>query len=63
MNGQVGESLTSNFKIIRQGHVNYFIIFGFYDLDLVENDTNLITLLHLHQKISRLTNNGKNSVF
>ena len=55
--------MTSLFKVIRQGHVIYFIIFGFYDLNLVENDTNLITLLHLHQKVSRLTNNGKNSVF
>ena len=41
-------SLTSNFKVIRQGHVNYFSIFGFYDLNLVENDTNLITLSHLY---------------
>ena len=41
----------------------YFSIFGFYDLNLVENNTNLITLSHLHQNISRLTNNGKNSVF
>ena len=56
-------SLTSNFKVIHQGHVNYFSIFGFYDLNFVENDTNLITLSYLHQKISRLTNNGKNSVF
>ena len=63
MKGQVEESLTSNFKIIRQGHVIYFSIFGFYNLDFVENDTNRITLSHLHQKISRLTNNGKNSVF
>ena len=63
MNGQVEESLTSNFKVIRQGHVIYFNIFEFYDLDLVENDTNLIALSHLHQKISRLTNNGKNSAF
>ena len=61
--GQVEESLTSNFKVIRQGHVIYFSIFGFYNLDFVENNTNLITLSHLHQKISRLTNNGKNSVF
>ena len=61
--GQVEGSLTSNFKVIRQGHVNNFSIFGFYDLNLVENDINLITLLHLHQKISRLTNCGKNSVF
>ena len=63
MKGQVEGSLTSNFKVIRQGHVIYFSSFGFYDLNLVENDTNLITLSHLHQKISRLTNNGKNSVF
>ena len=63
MGGQVEGSLTSNFKVIRQSHVNYFSIFGFYDLDLFENDTNLITLSHLHQKLSRLTNNGKNSVF
>ena len=40
----------------------YFSIFGFYDLNLVENDTNIITLLHLHQKISRLTNNGKQCI-
>ena len=59
MNGRVEGSLTSNFKIIRQGHVIYFNIFGFYDLNYVENDTNFITLSHLHQKLSRLTNNGK----
>ena len=63
MNGQVEGSLTSNFKVIRQGHVIYFTIFGFYDLNYVENNTNLITLSHLHQKLSRLTNNGKNCVF
>ena len=63
MKGQIEGSLTSNFKVIRQGHVNYFSIFGFHDLNLVENDTNLITLSHLHQKLSRLTNNGNNSVF
>ena len=54
------------FDLQFQGHpvkVIYFSIFGFYDLNFVENDTNLITLSHLHQKISRLTNNGKNSVF
>ena len=60
---QVEGSLASNFKVIHQGHVNYFSIFGFYDLNFVENNTNLITLSHLHQKISRLTNYGKNSVF
>ena len=63
MNGQIVGSLTSNFKIIRQDHVIYFSIFEFYDLNYVENDTNLIDLSHLHQKISRLTNNGKNSAF
>ena len=63
MKRQVEGRLTSNFKVIRQGHVNYFSIFGFYNLNLVKNDTNLITLSHLHQKLSRLTNNGKNSVF
>ena len=63
MNGQVEGRLTSNFKVIRQGHVIHFNIFEFYVLDLVENDTNLIALSHLHQKISRLTNNGKNSAF
>ena len=63
MNGQVEESLTLNFKVIRQGHVIPFNIFEFCNLDLVENDTNLIVLSHLHQKIFRLTNNGKNSVF
>ena len=40
MKGQIEGSLTSNFKVIRQGHVNYSSIFGFYDLSLVENDTN-----------------------
>ena len=63
MNGQVGESLTSNFKVIRQGQVIYFNLFGFCDLNYVENDTNLITLSYLDQKLSRLTNNGKNSIF
>ena len=63
MNGRVEGSSTSNFKIIRQDHVMYSRIFGFYDLNYVENDTNLITLSHLHQRLSRLTNNGKNSVF
>ena len=63
MNGQLEESLISNFKVIRQGYVIYFNIFEFYDLDLVENGTNLIALSYLHQKISRLTNNGKNSAF
>ena len=64
MNVQVVGGLTSNFKVIRQDHVIYFSIFEFYDLNYVENDTNLIDLSHLHQKIlSRLTNNGKNSAF
>ena len=63
MNGQIEGSLTSNFKFIRQGHVIYFNIFEFCDLNYVETDTNIITLSHLHQKISRLTNNGKNSAF
>ena len=63
MNGQVEGRLTSIFKVIRQGYVIHFNIFEFYDLDLVENDTNLIALSHLHQKISRLTNIGKNSAF
>ena len=50
MNGQVEESSTwKNFKVIRQGHVIYFNIFGFYNLDYVQNDTNLITLSHLLQ--------------
>ena len=48
MNGQVEGSLTSNFKVLRQGHVIYFNIFGFYDLNFVEIDTNLITLSRLH---------------
>ena len=63
MNGQVEGSLISNLKIIRQGYVIYFNIFEFYDLNYVENDTNCVTLSHLHQKISRLTNNGKNGEF
>ena len=64
MEGQVEESLTSNFKVIHQRHVNYFSIFGFYDLNFVGNGTNLIkSLSHLHQKISWLTNNGENRVF
>ena len=41
----------------------YINIFEFYDFDLVENYTNLIALLHLHQKITWLTNNGENSTF
>ena len=49
MNGQVEGSLTWNFKVIRQGHVNYFKFFGFYDHSYVENDTNLITLSQLLQ--------------
>ena len=63
MNEQVEGSLTSNFKVICQGHVIYFDIFKFYDPNYVENDTNLFTLSHLHHKISRFTNNGKNSAF
>ena len=59
MNRQVEGSLTLNFKVIRQSHVIYFKLLEFYDLNYVENDTNVITLSHLHQKISRLTNNGK----
>ena len=52
MNGRVEGSLTSNFKVIRQGHVIYFNTFGFYDLNYVKNNTNFITLSHLHQKLS-----------
>ena len=63
MNGQFEESLTSNVKVIRQGHVIDVTIFEFYDLNYVEIDTNLIAFSHLHQKISRLTNTRKNSVF
>ena len=48
MNGQVLGSLTSNFKVIRQGHVIYFTIYEFYDINYVVNDTNLIDLSHLH---------------
>ena len=51
MNGQIVGSLTSNFKVIRQGHVIYFTIFEFYDLNYVENDTKFVDLLHLYQKI------------
>ena len=63
MNVQIVGGLTSNFKVIRQGHVIYFSIFELYNLNYVENNTNLIDLSHLHQKISRLTNNDKNSAF
>ena len=63
MKGQFEGSLTSNFKVIRQGHVIHFNIFEFYDLNYNEIDTKLIVLSHLHQKISRLTNIHKNSVF
>ena len=63
MNGQVVRSLTSNVKVIFQSHVIYFNIFGFYNLNYIENDTNFITLSHLHQKLSRLTNNGKTVYF
>ena len=55
MNGRFERSLTSNFKVIRQGHVFHFNIFGFYNLEFIEKDTNLITSSHLHQKLSRLT--------
>ena len=48
---------------MRQGDVIYFNIFGFYDLNYVENDTNLITLSHLHQKLSRLANNMVKTVY
>ena len=63
INGHIEGSLTSNLKVIRQGHVIYFNNFEFTVLKYVENDTNFIALLHLHQKISRLTNTGKNCVF
>ena len=64
MNGQVEGSLTSNFKVIRQGHVIYFNIIEFYNFNYVEKDTKLVVLSHLHQKISRLTIiNDKNSAF
>jgi len=56
MNGLMKESLTSNFKIIRQGHVIYLKFFEFYDLKYVENVTNRITSSHLYQTISRITN-------
>ena len=62
VNGRVEGSLNSNFKVIRQGLVSYFNIFGFLDLNYVGNDTNLITLSYLHEKLSLLTN-CKNSVF
>ena len=52
MNGQVVGSLTSNFKVIRQGHVIYFNIFEFYDLNFVENDL-IETLLNYHIYIKR----------
>ena len=48
MNDQVEGSFTSNFKITRQDHVISFTIFEFYDLNYVENNTNLIDLSHLH---------------
>ena len=63
MNGRVEGSFTSNFKVIRQGYVICFNIFGFYNLNSVENETNLFTLSHLHQKLCRLTNNCKTRVF
>ena len=59
MDGQVEGRLTLNFKVIRQGHVIYPNIFEFYNLNYVKNNTNLIALLHLRQKISWFTNNGK----
>ena len=62
MNGRVEGGLTPNLKVTRQSHVIYFNIYGFYELNYVENETNLITLSYLHQKLSLLTNNGKNSV-
>ena len=62
MNGIMEERLTSNFKIIRQGHVIYLKCFEFYDLKYVENVTNRITLSHLYQTISQITN-GENRAF
>ena len=50
MNGQVEGSLTSYFKVIRQGRVIYFYIFEFYVLNYVETYTKLIALSHLHKK-------------
>ena len=44
MNERVEGSLTSNYKVIHQRLVIYFNIFGFYDLNYVENDTNLIVI-------------------
>ena len=50
MNGRVEGSLTSNFKVIHQPLVIYFNIFGFYDLNYIENDTNLI-FYHIYTSI------------
>ena len=52
MNGRVEGSLTSNFKVIRQGHVIYFNNYEFYDFIYVENDTNLIALSYTSKNIS-----------
>ena len=52
MRSQFEGSLTLNFKVIRQGHVNNFNIFEFHDLDNVRNNNNLIALSQTLQKIS-----------
>ena len=58
--------LSSLIDLENQGQTTFcvsFVISGCFDLNYVENDTNLVALSHLHQKISRLTINGKNSAF
>ena len=51
MNGQFEGSLTSNFKVIRQGHVIHFNIFEFYDLDFWKQ----------HQPYCYITSTSKDS--
>ena len=49
INRQVEGSLTSNFKIISQGHVIYFNIFRFYDLNMLKT-TPTSLLYHVYIK-------------
>ena len=62
INNRVEARLISNFKITRRGHKIHPKIFEFHDLNYVTINNNLITLSHLHHKISWFTNNGMNHV-
>ena len=49
MNGQVVGSLTSNFKVIRQGHVIYFNIFEFTTSIMLKTTPTLL-IYHIYIK-------------